>query len=636
MNNKNDKNDKNNKLTYIGIILGTILGIILFLMSQAFMMQKSDKNSFYLKALDISETITFNEFVELRDSGKVDRIYYCQTNDRMVVALSSEYSIKAKEEGLPYTYSYEDCVVTYYPANEGFRLEMLEKGIDLVWIVFEDTSANTIFLLIANSLPVIIMVLVLVYWVSTMSEIGKMKHDDVLQKSDVTFDDIIGLDETKEELDLIVKLIKKTVDGVDIGARVPHGILLSGPPGVGKTMIAKALSNAAGIPFINVAGSDFQELYVGSGPKKVRELFKIAKQKAPCIIFIDEFDAIGTKRSSHAANSEDVKTIDALLKELDGFKSLEKVFILAATNHPEKLDKAVIRSGRFDREICIQPPKGWEDRVALFKHYLKDKKVSDDVNLENLSRMLTGYTGADIATVCNEAALVALSKGLVYIDNECLETAIDKKIFKGSYAKKQANENDRKIVAYHEAGHAVASVLLGDKVTRASIRNTTSGVGGAVFGSDLDSQFITKSHIENRIKIAYAGRAAEEIFFKDITTGASSDIMQATDYLAKYVTTIGFDENHGLVNWQAIDSQVSDDKKVRIEELSKKFYKETVELIEAHKDMVDRLASELLMKELMTGDEVVALFEESKVLTEVEQKIANVVSEDVDGGELDV
>lgn len=438
------------------------------------------------------------------------------------------------------------------------------------------------------------------------------KDSEYIQTSDVKFDDIIGHDEALEEIRFITKLIKNPELGDVIGARVPHGILFAGPPGTGKTMLAKAIANEAGVPFLYQNASSFIELYVGTGAKRVRNLFKAARKHAPCIIFIDEIDAIGLSRSAkRSTSSEDLQTINALLQEMDGFKKHDNIFIIAATNNPDGLDEALVRAGRFDRQVTINPPRDWEVRKDLFKNYLSKCKVNNNVDLDNLSRQTAGFTGADIASICNEAGIIAIMNDKREIDTACLEEAIDKKVFKGSRAKKAAHMHDKEIIAYHEAGHAVMSYLLGEPIARASIQSTTSGVGGAVFNEDNNTVFHTKTYIEHRIMIAYAGRASEEIKFKEITTGAANDITNATELITQYVEKMGFDESFGLLdigvlttNHMVSDTIINE----KMSSMSVQLYDQTKKTLKESYDMVEKLAQELLKVETLTGTEIDALF----------------------------
>ena len=612
-----DNKDKNKRpklkhitLNDICMILAIILlaGMFVYELYDAkFKTDLSDPNILFEVAIEEAQYIPYKEFTSMLEKDLIDTVYYHTGNEKMAFTLWNVESKLAYSANETWTYTIDDIRITDYPAGETFREDILQYNCRLTLIREKGISRENMISLLIGIIPVIATVLVLVWWLrsSSSNPVGEIKSDEVIQVSTVTLDDIIGLDETKEELQIIINLIKNTIEGIDIGAKPPKGILLSGPPGVGKTMIAKAISNEAGVPFISMSGSDFQEIYVGSGSKHVRELFKLARENAPCIIFIDELDAIGSSRDSASAGSEDRRTINALLKEIDGFKELDNVFILAATNYPDLLDKAIVRSGRFDREIVINPPRDWRDREALFKFYLKDKKIADDVDLEVLSKTLVGFTGADIASICNEAALVAIGLNKSYVDDLCMSTAVDRKLFKGTYTKKKVLEEDRITVAYHEAGHAVANLLLGEKVTRASIKSTTSGVGGVVFGAESESQFITKELLRTRIKTAYAGRVAEELFLKDITAGASNDIIRATEMILAYICEYGFDEKIGLVNTRVITKAKSDSPYAkRVGEIAEELHKETYELLSNNTELIDRLALKLLECETMSGKEI--------------------------------
>lgn len=569
--------------------------------------QNTDAIKFYA-ALDNAEVVPYNEFTRLALNGEVDSLYYHTGKEQMAFTLYNEETKKLPREQLDnYNYDMEYWRVTTYPAGESFRAQMLGYNINLI-LVRDNTSVSTAIQFIIAVLPSILMLYFIIQMLRKMgSGMSDVKAEDVIQKSNTKLSEIIGLDELKDDISLIVNLIKDPKYGEEIGVKVPSGILLSGPPGVGKTMIAKGISNEADVPFIQMNGSDFQELYVGNGARRVRQLFRIARDNSPCIIFIDEFDAIGEKRDSLKSSSEDSRTINALLKEMDGFKELTGVFVLAATNNPEKLDAAVKRSGRFDREIIITPPRDWEVRMNLFKQYLADKKVSEDVDLETLARTVSGFTGADISTVCNEAGIVALAHGKKYIDHESLEEAIDKKLFKGSRSRHKVNEEDRKIVAYHEAGHAVMSILTGTPVSRASIASTTSGVGGAVFHEDKDSQFRTNKDFEDRIKVCYAGRASEEIKFVTVTTGASNDITQATNEIMAFINRYGFSKSAGMLDWERLTEsgmQFGPNKEQQIERMAISMYDKTLDELRKNYDMVEKLATRLLEVGAMTGKEI--------------------------------
>lgn len=577
------------------ILLGVVLAVF-FIFYDSRRDEDSINRRFYFDMVDKADKVSYPEFKQMLESGAIDTVYYNPGNELMVAT-----KVVTEEKEL----TVEDCITTYYPSGDDFRGSMLRYSIDLVLITSD--TAGTLWLQLFISLFPLILIVIFYGWLMKNQIGGSINAGDVIQKSDVKLSDIVGLDEIMGELNIIISLIKDPAAGAALGAKIPHGILLSGPAGVGKTMIAKAISNAADVPFISMNGSDFVELYVGNGARHVRQLFSVARKNAPCIVFIDEFDAVGSKRDSGQVNSEDTKTINALLKEMDGFKPLEGVFVIAATNFPDKLDKSVTRSGRFDREVAILPPKDWTVREQLFRMYLDGKPLLSDVDIPHIAKTVGGFTGADIAAVCNEASLVALSRGINYISASCIEEAIDRKVFHGSYSKDKEKEPDRRVVAYHEAGHAIVAELLGQKVSRASIRATTSGVGGAVFHEDKDSQFTTKEDLEDRVKVCYAGRISEELQFGKITTGADNDIEQATEVLRRYVCVHGMSNAVGLVNTENLIKEgvyqdtVSFDA---IKAISGKLYEETRRLLQDKYYLVRDLAEKLLEVEVMSGDEI--------------------------------
>lgn len=606
------KNLKNRRFMLTMLKLAVLFVIGMAISNIAFSLFKSEQTpyEFYNEMVDSADKINYAELINLINEGKVDDAYYMQTDERMVVTLFNDTSETFRGSTDRYRYEKEDTRVAPYTAEENFRKTMLEYGVDLYMV---QPPSNTALTLIVTLVPNIIFIVIMLATLKRMSNItgSDIQAEDILGESDTKLSDIIGLDEVLFDIECIIQLIKDPSKGEAVGAKVPHGILLSGPAGVGKTMIAKAIAHEAGVPFIQVSGSDFIELYVGNGAKRVRQVFKIAREHSPCIIFIDEFDALGTKRDSVKATSEDTKTVNALLKEMDGFKPLDGVFVIAATNFSDKLDEAVTRSGRFDREVNVLPPRDWQVRKELFNMYLKNKRLSDDVDIDMLARTVSEFTGADISSVCNEAALIAMSKDTTIITHEFLEEAIDRKLFKGSYSKSKVNEEDRRVVAYHEAGHAVVSHVLGLPISRASIRSTTSGVGGAVIHMDLDTKLKTREYFWNRVLVCYGGRASEESTFGSITTGASNDIKQATSLLCNMVYAYGFDKNFGLLNLNVIqEAGIEYEDDGILHQLSKSAYEACLDLITSNKDLVTALAEKLLEVEAMSGEQIAEFFKE--------------------------
>lgn len=561
------------------------------------------------------EEITYTEFEKLVDAGSVDIVKYSSSKEYMYAYLGTEetkeMSLVDKKE---YIYPIENTKIVLYPANDTFRKDLLEKGVYVVLIKNDYTFVDILSMLLSVALPVIYIILL----ISMVRGIGMKDNDakDIIQTSNVKFSDVIGHDEILDDVKFITELIKDPSKGENIGAKVPKGILFNGEPGTGKTLIAKAIAGEADVPFLYYNASSFIEMYVGVGAKRVRNLFKIARENAPCIVFIDEIDSIGCKRSSGGRNSEGDQTINALLQEMDGFSGREGIFIIAATNRANDLDTALTRTGRFDRQITVNPPRDWKVRKKLFEFYLDKLKVSEDVNIEGISKQTSGFTGSDIAAICNEAGIIAMMKNKEYIDNDSLEEAIDKHIFKGNRTKnKDEFKEDKKIVAYHEAGHAVMNYLLNLPISRASIISNTSGVGGVVFGADQDSCFITKDQFEDKVRVAYAGRVSEAIKFNKITTGASNDITQATQIIKSYVERYGFDDEFGLIDMSVMhkDSLIKDDNTLeRVQKIAKTLYNSTEELLRKSYNLVEVLAESLLENETLSGNEITELLRDNE------------------------
>ena len=557
------------------------------------------------------KTVTYQEFQSLVDDKKIDGIKYSPTNETMYAYLANKETAKLDyEEKKEYKYSADDTLKVEYPAYEDFRKEMLEAGVFMV--LMTNASYDALIGVIAELLEIAIFIGI-AFWFSKrlLSMEGNEAPDYKADNSDVTFDDIIGIDETIEDLKYFVELIKNPEKGEKLGVKTPKGALLVGPPGVGKTMIAKAMANEAGVPFHYAPASSFVDRFVGMGANNVRKLFKEAKKNTPCIVFIDELDAL-EKRDSSRTHSEDKKTVDALLTEIDGVNSDHNIFVICATNHTSSIDDALKRSGRLDREIHIPAPRDWKIRKQLFEHYLKDKPLGDDVDLEILAKEFSGSTGADIANICNESGIKALMRGLDYITMDCIEESIDELLCKGNRSRMKQSERSRNLVAYHEAGHAVMMKLLDQPITRATILGTTSGVGGFVMPYEKDYTFKYKSDFENDVMIAYGGRASESIKFGEISVGASNDITQATQLIKSYLESYGFDDEFGLVDMNVFrgDSMVSADSLVpKVTELSKSLYARCENLLKANYNMVETLANELLDKESLSGKEIDSLLD---------------------------
>lgn len=435
----------------------------------------------------------------------------------------------------------------------------------------------------------------------------------------IHFDDVAGEDEAKENLAEIVDYLHNPKKYTDAGASMPKGLLLVGPPGTGKTMLAKAVAGESGVPFFSISGSEFVEMFVGMGASKVRDLFKQAKEKAPCIVFIDEIDAIGKKRDGQVGgNDEREQTLNQLLTEMDGFEGNNGVIILAATNRPESLDPALTRPGRFDRRVPVELPD-LKGREAILKVHAKKIKPADDVDFHTIARMASGASGAELANMVNEAALRAVRQGRTIVHEADLEESVEVVI--AGYQKKNAvlSDQEKKVVAYHEIGHALVAALQSHSapVQKITIIPRTSGALGYTMQVEQgDKYLMTKEEIENKIATFTGGRAAEEVVFNQITTGASNDIEQATKLARAMITRYGMSEEFDMVALETVTNQYlggdaslacsADTQKEidrQVTELVKKQHQKAKKLLLDNRDKLDELSNYLYEKETITGEE---------------------------------
>ena len=435
----------------------------------------------------------------------------------------------------------------------------------------------------------------------------------------IHFDDVAGEDEAKENLAEIVDYLHNPKKYTDAGASMPKGLLLVGPPGTGKTMLAKAVAGESGVPFFSISGSEFVEMFVGMGASKVRDLFKQAKEKAPCIVFIDEIDAIGKKRDGQVGgNDEREQTLNQLLTEMDGFEGNNGVIILAATNRPESLDPALTRPGRFDRRVPVELPD-LKGREAILKVHAKKIKPADDVDFHTIARMASGASGAELANIVNEAALRAVRQGRTIVHEADLEESVEVVI--AGYQKKNAvlSDQEKKVVAYHEIGHALVAALQSHSapVQKITIIPRTSGALGYTMQVEQgDKYLMTKEEIENKIATFTGGRAAEEVVFNQITTGASNDIEQATKLARAMITRYGMSNEFDMVALETVTNQYlggdaslacsADTQKEidrQVTELVKKQHQKAKKLLLDNRDKLDELSNYLYEKETITGEE---------------------------------
>lgn len=559
---------------------------------------------------NLPKEVGYLEFQDDLKGGKIDTVYYNPSEDTMrYTLLNKDTKDMSKKERKDYKYNKSDWRLTSYPAGETFREDVLKYS-SIEKKSFNPIIESALGILLPLLIPIIIIVLVFKILMGKSSK----TEASIIKDTKVGFSDVIGHDEVINDLKFIVDLMKNPEKGKNLNVKVPRGILFTGEPGTGKTLLAKSIAGEAGVTFLYMDASRFIELYVGTGAKRVRELFKVARKNSPCIIFIDEIDAIGGKRNTVGSNSEDTQTINALLTEMDGFNSSDGIFIIGATNNADILDKALVRAGRFDRQVVIMPPKDWTVRSKLFQHYIGDTKVSDDFDIVHISKQTTGFTGADIKSIVNEAKLIAVMDNSNEIKTDYIEEAIDKRIFKGNRSRKKRYDEDTLIIAYHESGHAVLSYLLDKPIARASIIGTTSGVGGMVMQAEDRSQFNTKKDIESQVMIAYGGRCSEKIKFTSITTGAVNDISSATSLIQRYILKYGFLDSFGMLDIEILgENRVLSNTDVLslMSDLAKSLEKRALDLLNENYSMVEKLASKLLELETLSGDAIKELFSES-------------------------
>ena len=465
-----------------------------------------------------------------------------------------------------------------------------------------------------------------------MANFGKSRATLTMPDDKVkTFADVAGLVEEKEQLEEIVDFLSDPTKYTKLGARIPKGVLMVGPPGTGKTLLAKAVAGEAGVPFLSISGSDFLEMFVGVGSSRVRDLFEEAKKKAPCIVFIDEIDAVARRRGSGLGGGHDEReqTLNQMLVEMDGFGINEGIIVMAATNRVDILDPAILRPGRFDRKVTVGRPDV-RGREEILKVHAKDKPLAEDVNLEDVARTTAGFVGADLENLLNEAAIAAARDNRVYIVEEDIKKSFIKVGIGAEKKSRIISEKDKKITAYHEAGHAILFHVLPDVGPVYTVSIIPTGQGAAGYTMPLperDEMHMTKGKMLQDITVCLGGRIAEGIIFDDVTTGAVQDIKQATEAARDMVTKYGFSEKLGMINYDTSDdevfigrdightksysestSKVIDDE---VKSIIDRCHEQATKILMDHRDVLDRLAALLIEKERITREEFEALFEQN-------------------------
>jgi cell division protease FtsH len=484
-----------------------------------------------------------------------------------------------------------------------------------------------------------------------MGSVGKSNAKVYVEKkTGVTFADVAGQDEAKESLTEMVDFLHNPGKYIEIGARLPKGALLVGPPGTGKTLLAKAVAGEANVPFFSLSGSDFVEMFVGVGASRVRDLFKQAQSMAPCIIFIDEIDAIGKSRDSRygGGNDEREQTLNALLAEMDGFDSSKGLVILAATNRPEVLDKALLRPGRFDRRVIVERPD-LKGRVETLKVHAKNVKMDETVNFDEIALATSGAVGSDLANMINEAALAAVKAGREAVSQKDLLEAVEVVIAGKEKKDRILGEEEKKVVSYHEVGHAMAIAVQKntEPVQKITIVPRTMGALGYTMQVPEEEKYLmSKEQMLSELVTLFGGRAAEEVVFNSVTTGASNDIERATQIARAMVTQYGMSERFGLMGLESVQNRYLDGRAVmncsdatgalideEVKEMLKVAYDKAKKIIEDHREVMDEIAEFLIEKETITGKEFMEIYNKSLKKDELESVEAN-VEEDKEKTEL--
>ena len=603
-NNKNDKNDKDNKKKNAKILaiflIVSILGTFFF-------------NSILTKWRNGTEkTISYNKFVTMLDKDQV----------KSVKVTDSQLKVTPKNEGNPFyktTYTVQRISGDYELVNRLIKSK----------IAFEqepEDPMDTFLSILISLIPTIVIFGFLVMMMrrsSGMMGVGKSNAKVYVEKkTGVTFADVAGQGEAKETLTEMVDFLHHPERYTEIGAKLPKGALLVGPPGTGKTLLAKAVAGEAGVPFFSLSGSDFVEMFVGVGASRVRDLFKQAQQMAPCIIFIDEIDAIGKSRDNGmhgGGNDEREQTLNALLAEMDGFDTSKGIIILAATNRPEVLDKALLRPGRFDRRVIVERPD-LKGRIETLKVHAKDVKMDETVNLEEIALATSGAVGSDLANMINEAAINAVKEGREFVSQKDLFAAVEQVLVGKEKKDRIMSKEERRIVSYHEVGHALISALQknSEPVQKITIVPRTSGALGYTMQVEEEGNhyLMSKEEMENKIATLTGGRAAEEIAFGSVTTGASNDIEQATKLARGMITRYGMSKDFDMVAMETVtnqylggdssltcsmETQTAIDKEVV--ELVKRQHEKAGQILMENRAKLDELSQYLYEKETITGEE---------------------------------
>ncbi len=618
-NSNNSNNNNNNKPNKNGLPNRT--AIIIILASSLFIWYMFSQLTGMVNQGQKKE-ITYSEFIHWIDKGNVQSI---KVKGEKIFITKKADGKKAVVEDAYYTITFQDYELVNRLTKA--KIEFSRSPETTNWF----SAALSMFL------PIIGIYVVMWFLFRTLSKnsggmmgVGKSNAKVYVEKqTGVTFKDVAGQEEAKDSVLEIVDFLHNPTKYTKIGAKLPKGALLVGPPGTGKTLLAKAVAGEAKVPFFSLSGSDFVEMFVGVGASRVRDLFKQAQQTAPCIIFIDEIDAIGKSRDSHygGGNDEREQTLNQLLANMDGFDSSKGLVVLGATNRPEVLDKALLRPGRFDRRIIVDKPD-LKGRVDILKVHAKNVMMDDTVDLEAIAKATSGAVGSDLANMINEAAILAVKNGRTAVSQNDLFESVEVVIAGKEKKDRILGKEEKRIVAYHEVGHALVTALQKntEPVQKITIVPRTMGSLGYVMHTPEEEKYLmSKEEILTRIAVLYGGRAAESLIFNSVTTGASNDIEKATDLARSMVTQYGMSDKFGLIGLESVENKYLDGRTVlkcgdataaeidqEVMKILKDCYTNAEKLLADNREVLDKIAEFLITKETITGEEFMKIFNELK------------------------
>ena len=582
-------------LSILAVLILILVGMMIFYITKN---QNSD-----------DKTLAYTDLIKEMSYGNIEKIEMTVGSTSVKVKIKNNDT--EKKAIVPNTQAFIELV--QQKVAEGNEIELVQKPKSVLTQI-----PTTLFSL----LPTIIMValFIMIFKMQGLGDRGEV-YDETERKTKVKFDDVAGLDEEKEEMVELVQFLKEPKKFIEMGAKIPKGVLLYGKPGTGKTLIAKAIAGEAGVPFISMSGSEFIEMFAGLGASRVRKLFDKARKMAPCIVFIDEIDAIGSRRTNGSgAESENNQTLNQLLVEMDGFSSEETIIVLAATNRPEMLDKALLRPGRFDRQITIPAPDK-KGREEILKIHSKDKKIADDVSLESIAEDTAGFTGAELANILNEAAIIATKNEHKKILTDDIEEAV-KKVTVGLEKKARViSDKDKRLTAYHEAGHAIVSRYLETQKEIKEVSIIPRGVAGGytMYKTNEDKFYVSKQEMQEKLISLLGGRAAEKLALDDISTGASNDIEVATKIATDMVTIYGMSDIVGPISintekdpyqMELLGDRFEDSIGAEIKQLIDNAYYQAQKILSEHMDKLEQVAEALMRQEIISAEEFEAFFEE--------------------------